>query len=357
MSEENLKNIKARAFEKIKVKEQHTMKKSALRRFLATAAAACFAFLITGFTVLAATGGLEGFIQRFNPIFADVVEPVMVYSEDRGIRMTVIGARRFDAMAIIYLSLQDITGENRLTESAGFRDGFDIGMGAGDGEIIGFTNKSRLLYFDEATNSVYLEIIINTETAVSDPLTISSFLIAFEEKLYEYEPIPLSVADVSAVEMLPIIYDEHISGWTSWGMDADCVQEMHEILLPGRLMPMPHADNYWISNVGIVDGRLHVQSVLEMGEFGASNATFMLMNAAGDIVQPTIALRVWADEALSPVNLSQYLYKYGQPPLYRLTEFIFNIDTNNMANYTLVFTGRVTRGVEGNWRVAAYTLS
>ncbi len=80
-------------------------------------------------TATAATlGNFDWFIEKFNPDFGRVVEPVEVYSEDQGIRLEVIGAQKYGNRAIVYLSLQDITGQNRLTEHTDFQDGFRIKM-------------------------------------------------------------------------------------------------------------------------------------------------------------------------------------------------------------------------------------
>jgi hypothetical protein len=304
-------------------------------------------------TAFAALGGFDWFVERFNPTFADVVEPVMAYSEDQGIRLTVIGARRFDNAAIVYLSLQDISGENRLTESVGFGDGFSVGMEAGGRDILSFGTRRELLYFDEATNTAYFEIIIDTDTLISDPLTISSFLIVFEETFYEYEPIHISLADITSAEMLPIAR-EHKSGWTSWRAEiTDDFPFAYEILRPSRLTVMPHADDYWISALGVANGRIHIQAIQETSEFGASGVTFFLVSPSGDITYPTVALHAWLDEELSPVNLGEYLNLNGQLPSYQLRETIFITDTNT--DYTLVFTGRVRSGIEGNWKVFAYS--
>ncbi|MCL2437240.1 MAG: hypothetical protein FWD00_04290, partial [Clostridiales bacterium] len=79
--------------------------------------AAMVTILTLSTTAFAALVGFDWFVERIDPPFAEVVEPVMMYSEDQGIRMTVLGAQTFDNMAIVYLSLQDVSGEDRLTES------------------------------------------------------------------------------------------------------------------------------------------------------------------------------------------------------------------------------------------------
>jgi len=306
-------------------------------------------------TVFAALGGFDWFMQRFNPTFAEVVEPVMAYSEEQGIRMTVIGVAQFENMAVVYLSLQDITGANRLTASLDFRDGFGINMEESDADVRGFSTRRNLLYFDEATNTAYLEIQISADTAISDPLSLGTSLIAFEVVDFEYIPINISLAELGVVETMPIIPREHIAGISSaWGLDG--IVEPNEVLLPGRFADMPtNAETHWISNIGVIDGQLRVQLMRTMEEFGAGGGFLGLISPTGEPIYATFATHLWADQSFAPVNLSQYVETHGWRTPYHIDEFVFDVDIDSLANYNLVFTGSVTRGVEGNWRVVAYT--
>ena len=329
------------------------------KRLMPIAAAFVMLFAVST-TMFAALGGFDWFMQRFNPTFADVSEPVMSYSEEQGIRMTVIGVARFENMAVVYLSLQDITGANRLTASLDFRDGFSISMEESDASISdvnihGFSTRRNLLYFDEVTNTVYLEIQISADTAISDPLSLGTFLIAFEVVGFEYEPILISLSEIGTADTISIIPHEHIAGMSSaWGLEG--IEESNEILLPGRLADMPtNTETHWISNIGVVDGQLRVQLIRTMEEFGASGGFLSLMSPIGEPIYATFATHLWADKSFAPVNLNQYIETYGWRAPYHIDEFVFDVDIDRLADYTLVFTGSVTHGVEGNWQVTAYT--
>jgi len=116
-----------------------------------------------------------------------------------------------------------------------------------------------------------------------------------------------------------------------------------------------NTETHWISNVGIVDGQLRVQLIRATDEFGASGGFLSLISPTGEPIYATFATHLWADQSFAPVNLSQYIETYGWHAPYRIDEFVFDVDVDSLADYTLVFTGSVTYGVEGNWRVAAYT--
>jgi hypothetical protein len=152
-----------------------------LKRFVPMAAALVMLFAIST-TVFAAVGGFDWFVQRFNPRFADIVEPVMVYSEGEGIRMTVIGAQRFEGMAIVYLSVTELTDANRLSADMDWWPGLHLfyieEMGSG-------SMSQDLLYFDVASNTAYLEIRFATNEEIPNPLTLVVDALVF----YPAEPI------------------------------------------------------------------------------------------------------------------------------------------------------------------------
>jgi hypothetical protein len=152
-----------------------------LKRFVPVAAALVMLFAVST-TVFAAVGGFDWFVQRFNPRFANVVEPVMVYSENEGIRMTVIGAQRFKGMAIVYLSVAELTDANRLPADMDWWPGLHLfyieEMGSG-------SINQDLLYFDVASNTAYLEIRLTTNEDIPNPFTLVVDSLAF----YPAEPI------------------------------------------------------------------------------------------------------------------------------------------------------------------------
>ena len=103
-------------------------------------------------------------------------------------------------MAVVYLSLQDVSGQNRLTEQTDFQDGFSVKMstqaqeeakrqkGKIDSEIVSsFSCGQKMLYFDEETNTIYYEfnITADADSPLSDPLELGSFRIYFDKREYE----------------------------------------------------------------------------------------------------------------------------------------------------------------------------
>jgi len=124
-------------------------------RFSAVAAAVLI-FMALSVTAYGASGGFEQFLARFNPEFGGLAIPLIepAYAENEGIRMEIYGAQQFGNAVLVYLSMQDITGEDRLSihtspELEIYGDGESLSNGA---------QSSKRLYFNRATNTVYFEV-------------------------------------------------------------------------------------------------------------------------------------------------------------------------------------------------------
>ena len=121
-------------------------------------------FLLVSGTVYAATGGLEQILERFNPDFGEFAVPPLepAYMESLGIRFEVYGAQVFDNLALIYYSLQDVSGENRLHE----RIGLDYVIVTDDEGLIQGGSSTRRLHFDRRNNTLYFEARIVVENTL-----------------------------------------------------------------------------------------------------------------------------------------------------------------------------------------------
>ncbi|WHY17038.1 hypothetical protein QNH28_16070 [Paenibacillus sp. G2S3] len=324
-----------------------------------TIAAIAISFVLVTSATASSFGSFDWFIKRFNPDFGNIVEPVGVYSEDEGIRMEVIGAQKYDNRAIIYLSLQDRTGQNRLTEQTDFRDGFNVKMhsptkeGAKSGDEVlsaSMSWKQKMLNFNKDTNTIYYEfnITADPDTPLTDPLELGSFLIYFNEKAYKDEPISVSLTGIEDVETIAI---EKAQIWGGSNLPSD-LSSLTEALMPGDYASMPHGEkDQWVSNVGIIDGKLHVQiGKIFNKEFGPSDAMLSLKDPDGNLISNDYSLVFLSDKKNNLLDLENNDYDDAK---YKYEEFIFPVSSENLSKYTLYYTGSVYSGVEGNWKVAA----
>ena len=140
-------------------------------KFSVAAAVIMIVIAISG-TVYAATGGLEQLLARFDTNFGRmaVAPPEPVYAIDQGIRFEVIGAHRVDQTFLFYVAMQDISGENRLTET----HGASIRIYA-DGRPTGGSHWHWLLELDHDTNTSLWEI--RSAAAADTPLPDKLYLV------------------------------------------------------------------------------------------------------------------------------------------------------------------------------------
>ena len=327
-----------------------------VRWTMSAAAAIAMSVVLVVTATAAALGGFDWFIEKFNPSFSKIVEPVEVSCEDQGIHMEVIGAQKYDNMAIVYLSLQDISGQNRLTEHTDFRDGFNVTMnsrtqkitGQRDEVIAGVSWKQKLVFFNEDTNTAYYEfnITADSDSPLADPLELNCSHIYFDQRAYEDEPISISLSDLDKVKVTPI-QEGHIWGGTN--LPEDC-SDLTKALTPDYYAAMPHGeDDQWVSNIGIVDGKLHVQIGKIFGkEFGSSDATLSLMNQDSELIGADYELVFLGDGDYHLLNLEENDYADA---VYKYEEAVFTVNVEDLHDYTLCFTGSVYSGVEGRWKV------
>ena len=108
----------------------------------------------------------------------------------------------------------------------------------------------------------------------------------------------------------------------------------------------------WISNIGIVDGELHVQiGHVFNQEFGSNIPALSLMSADGGSIGYDYSYKMICDEKNQPINLYEDDFDNA---VYFYTEYVFSAEANSLQDYTLCFTGNVYSGIVGSWNISAY---
>jgi len=181
--------------------------------------------------------------------------------------------------------------------------------------------------------------------------------ITFSRENFENEPIPVSLADLAVPATIPIMLGEHAS--SSIRFEANTNPIPFEMLLPGRFTQIPgypEDSGTWISNMGIVDGQFRIQTIQDMtSKFGGSGALFGLAHPDGEVIFPAETLwgRAWQDYI--PVASSLVITGDERMAPYSVSEYIFDVDIDKLADYELVFFGSVATGAEGLWELSVNT--
>jgi len=334
------------------------------RRFAPLIAAVVAVVALSTSALAYSLGGFDWFIERVNPAFAEVVEPVMIYTEDQGIKLTVLGAQTFDNTAIMYLSVEDMTGQNRLTQSTNLMAWIRIDERTSDNEegdeMPGFGfgyGGAELIYFDEVTGIAYFEARYVSDTTIPNPLTFSINDITFSWEFIDNKPLPVSLADLPAPATIQVMLGDHASSSIRYDTYNNPIPI--EMLLPGKFAQIPgYPDDSgtWISNMGIVDGQLRIQTIQDMtSRFGGTGVAFSLIDIDGEVIFPAETLwgRAWEDYL--PVSSLIAIEEDRRMAPYSITEYIFDVDIDMLAEYELVFVGGISTGVEGNWTISVST--
>lgn len=327
--------------------------------------ALALAILLVSTTALAVgLGGFDWFMERFEPTFAEIAEPVGAYAEDQGIRVTVIAAQEIGGMAIVYLSVQDVSGAEQLAGYMSIADGFFLGTKWFDIDYGGGSSQ-EMLYFDEITNTAYfvieIEIGVDPETTFADPLELGIGSLDFHADMFRDKPMDLPLTDLFEQETITLGWNYMFSG-VFHSDDFEALPASLEILTPGNIGALPHGDSrQWLSNIGIVEGQLRVQyggCYAERSKgIGPGDAFFTLLSPAGEIIQPVLGVPFLLDEAFEPIRLDRYFGgEDHQTPTYRFMEFVFDVDPDRLPYYTLAFTGQGNVfKIHGDWRVPVDT--
>lgn len=244
------------------------------RRMLISALAATFT-LAFGLTVAAYSHDFEVFIENMGEDFRQLVQPLSGYSISEGVRMNVVAAVNDGESIVTYITIQDEKG-TRIDENTELCD-----VSAGNDMIHIFDG---MVHYDDATHTATYRLTLNSTEALSGEAVSLSVNTLLTGHKFEYGvPTGLTLADLSAFTPTTL-NTESINGYsiTSPRAAADApllggaeqATGFEAGLASGTLPtlqqnehPMPFAalQGITVSNAGIVDGYLHVQTYREEG--------------------------------------------------------------------------------------------
>ncbi|WP_172253917.1 hypothetical protein [Saccharibacillus deserti] len=199
-----------------------------------------------------------------------LIKPIQRSSQDQGIEMTVLGAVRDAGSAEIYVAMQDLTNEptQRIDETLDVYDYFVQG---------GSANNVQKVDYDPQTGRAIVRFLANGRMQDRMTVRITSFLRG-AHKQERYDPNLDLAALLTSQKPAPYVTlkrSEDIGGMG--GPKLLQVKEQEEIRalpLNGTSISLPGINGIKISNVGFVDGKLHIQ-VKREGEMGKYNHGYL----------------------------------------------------------------------------------
>jgi len=345
---------------------RNLIKPTPLKRtgFVAAASVAILLFLSVSVYAAATLGVFDRFMMQHDPTFGDVVTPVEIYTVDQGIRIDVIAAQTFGSNAIMYLSVRDISGQNRVTEYANIIPWIDIPRDDERFFGIGTFGGFEPLYFDSETNTAYFQIEVNDVTAIPNVFNLVINEVRLETRRTEAD-FPVALSSMTEAPLMPNTANFATPESPTWCADYILVPSM------GENFPALPGDG-WISNVAIINGNLHVQIItprMEMTETGARNANGNVVSGAmltapdGEWVPPINITFLQVDANLRALSvdeqrnmpIEELLHWLNYTYSYDLREVVFPIDVRALDSYALTLSGMFEHSIAGNWSMTVDT--
>lgn len=274
-TERNLANIKRRFYEKTEeagrlpskphVQQEMTLRRTRMRKAVSIPIVAILSIgVLTGAAAAMNIVDLSAVLHFLDKSRLDILTPVNRSSEDQGIRMDILGAVRDGDTAEIYVALTDLTG-HRVTDTL---DVYDFSVTGGQ------AHNAQLVHYDETTKKAIVRFLVQGEH-LKDRITvkIGSFLTGAQMNEDIDVNLNWSALLERQTEDAIVTLDRQeggISGIGGQQYDEIISQSTIPVLKPGQMhISVPGLEWMYISNVGMVNGKLHIQvnPDAEMGSY------------------------------------------------------------------------------------------
>ena len=233
------------------------IKRIPFKRAVALVAAIILCITISVPVLAATVDPIYLMVYRVSPSLAQMLKPVQLSCEDNGIKMEVLSAAVYENEAAIYISLQDLTDQNRIDDTTDLFDSNHINR-AFDSSA----SCSRVSFDEETGIATFLINISQWNDQEIDGDKITFYFTEFLSNKSKFEG-ELTELDLNSVaEANETQKPESFRGGGGKEIDYESRFDL-KYLVPvdgGILSPV---DGVTVTNVGFVDGKLHVQLYFE----------------------------------------------------------------------------------------------
>lgn len=303
-------------------------KKKSIKKSIVIAVAVILCITITVPVLAITVNPIYELVYQISPGLAQMLKPIQMSCEDNGIKMEVVSAAVYENEAAIYISLQDLTDQNRIDETTDLFDSYYINRG-----FDSFAS-CQIVSFDKETNTA--TFLINITQANDREIGGNKITFGFREFISKKSKFEgeLSELDLSkAVEAKDTFTPEWFRGASGTDLDLDALAGT-KCLAPvagGIISPV---DGVSITNMGFIDNKLHIQVYYEDIKNYDDHGFITLRDKSGKTAE-CFDLSFWDDNEIGSYD-----------------EIIFDITPDEINNYT-AFGEFVTcsNKTEGFWQV------
>lgn len=288
----------------------------------------CVIILVFGIsgTVLAVSGiDFRELIGQMRPSYSNMEEVAGDSSVDQDLRLEVIGSGYSSNHAEIFIQVEDLSGSRSLEDCSLMGYSFLPVADSGGGE-------SGLTYYDAATNTAMMKVVLHTGGQFDkEGITLVVTEIAYNqrEKLNQLMPLNLSTIN-KAPDTIQISTDE---------------AQFIALKPQSAMIEFPEFEFLSLSNIGIVDNKLHVQLKRDLTKnvLNGSNVYLQKEGEGGASFKETDFISFYLDENGHPS------FEQSGETLY--TDYIFDVPDEGLDNYQLYINFEATDLIKGNWEL------
>ena len=310
---------------KIKDAKSFTVKsrKKTIGRAVSLTAAVLLCFTLSISALAATVDPIYQILYNISPAAAQALKPVKLSCEDQGIKMEVISSAIYENEALIYISLQDVTG-NRIDDTTDLFDSYRINR------PFSSTASCSFAFFDEDTGTATFLIHIsqwNNEKIEGDKITFSFSEFLSQKNEFDGKLSELELSQIKAAEETE--KPESIRGTS--GVDLNYEKDCLVPTSDGILSPV---DGVTITNVGFIDNKLHIQIYFEDIVSYDNHGYIDLLDEAGNKAE-SYSIAFWDDKKVGSYD-----------------EIIYNVSPEEIESYQAYGYFFTCRNVtKGKWQV------
>lgn len=264
-------------------------------------------------------------IYHFSPGFAQFYTPVNESSTSNDVKMDVLACYVHEDTIEIYLTMQDLTGE-RFGGSVDLNDSYSINTPCDSS-----ANCRQISYDDETKTAGFLITVSqwNDEEILGDKITFTVKEIISDFKEYSLN-VPIDLSDVTSV---PKTQEVYINGGSILEYN-----DYTNVLVPATPYEEFKVEGVYLTGIGFVDGKLHIQYEVNDALMHDNHGDFYLVDTTND--------------KSKPIHCEDTFTFLGRDNNTSYHESVFDISPNDLENYKL-FCQFYTTGeyIKGDWKV------
>lgn len=328
--------------EKIQAKASAPQTRKFSPKAAAVAAAACLAAILLPVGAASAYGY---FFHKIPDEVAHSLQPINLSHTSQDIIMTVQYASVEQGTLAVYLTLEDISGEDRLAQGVDFYHSYRVWK-PDDAEETFYKYRSLGYDEDSHTYGFLVEITPSNESGNALYLQDQVYTLSVGQLLLaQAESEPTLSPDWST---LPAEPDAELRSCNEWGYIDSYRREVRtsdntaEVLLPGS-WELPAADGFTITAAGFLDNGLHIQLRYNNRNAPHDYGDLTLTTSDGNIIGNVLGCEM-RDRFCWVGFRDQHNYRY--------TEYIFDVSPEELEGASL--SGRFITGgylLDGDWEV------